>query len=98
MIDNYVFIAVLLWIFIISVVAMITTLYDKAVSKKPSKRRISEKRLFFISALGGSPVMLLTMILIRHKTRHKRFMIGLPIMMILQAVLIFAVLRLYDYV
>lgn len=98
MIDNYVVVAVLFWVLIISLVAMITTLVDKSASRKPNKWRVPEKRLFFISLIGGSPAMLVTMILIRHKTKHKRFMIGLPLMIILQAALIVAVLRLYNYI
>ena len=32
--------------------------------------------------------MLATMLVIRHKTKHKRFMIGIPVIIVLQAVLV----------
>ncbi len=51
-------------------------------------RRISEKSLFLLSFSGGAVFMLLSMYLFRHKTRHKRFMIGLPIIIIIQFLLI----------
>jgi uncharacterized membrane protein YsdA (DUF1294 family) len=35
--------------------------------------------------------MFLTMLLIRHKTKHKKFMIGIPLIMILQAAAAIAV-------
>ncbi|MCL2071914.1 MAG: DUF1294 domain-containing protein [Oscillospiraceae bacterium] len=40
--------------------------------------------LFFVSAIGGSVAMLLTMRAVRHKTQHKRFMVGLPVIIVLQ--------------
>ena len=57
-----------------------------------SGRRIPEILLFLLAALGGSAMMLVMMILIRHKTKHKKFMIGIPLIIILQATLIFFVL------
>lgn len=59
-------------------------------------RRIPERTLLLIGALGGAAAMLLTMCLIRHKTRHPRFMAGLPAMLVLQAgLLLFAGTRLH---
>ncbi len=36
--------------------------------------------------VGGALLEFLTMKIIRHKTRHKKFMIGLPVMIIIQAI------------
>lgn len=41
-----------------------------------------------LSALGGSLAMYVTMKKIRHKTKHKKFMIGIPVIMIIQIALI----------
>lgn len=68
----------------ISLVAVIFTCYDKYASKKLPDRRTPESTLLFISILGGSVVMLATMLAIRHKTKHKKFMIGIPVIIILQ--------------
>ncbi|MBQ5843177.1 MAG: DUF1294 domain-containing protein, partial [Clostridia bacterium] len=50
--------------------------------------RIPEKTLFLTALFGGSLAMYITMLVIRHKTKHKRFMIGLPVIALAQAVLL----------
>lgn len=81
--------AALIYLAIISLVSAIVCIYDKLISKKNRVAlRIPEKILFLLSALGGSVAMLATMLVIRHKTKHKRFMIGIPIIIVLQAVLV----------
>ena len=72
---------------IISIIAIIITCYDKHLAKKENFR-VPEKKLFITAILGGSIAMYCTMRLIRHKTKHKRFMIGLPLIMILQLAII----------
>jgi uncharacterized membrane protein YsdA (DUF1294 family) len=72
----------------VSLVAIIITVYDKKIAGS-SKRRVPEATLLAWSALGGSVAMLLTMILIKHKTLHNKFMIGIPLIMLLQALAIF---------
>ncbi len=67
----------------ISLAAVVMTVSDKSRAKR-HKRRIAEKTLFVTSILGGSAAMYLTMLAVRHKTKHKRFMIGLPLIMIVQ--------------
>ena len=68
---------------VISAVSAAVTIYDKCVAGG-KRRRVPEQVLFLLAALGGSPAMYLTMLLIRHKTKHKRFMLGLPAMMAVQ--------------
>ncbi len=70
----------------ISVLAVILTLYDK-IAAKCRGRRVPEATLFAVSLLGGSAAMYLVMLLIRHKTKHKRFMLGLPAIVIVQGIL-----------
>lgn len=53
--------------------------------------RISEKALFTVSILGGSFGMLLGMYLMRHKTKHKKFTIGIPLILFLQCVAVFVI-------
>ncbi len=73
------------YIIFISLVSAIVCVYDKHQAIV-SGRRISERNLFLLSALGGSIAMYFTMRIIRHKTRHNRFMIGLPALIIIQIV------------
>ncbi len=81
----------LIWIGVWSLLAIILTISDKITSKK-SLWRVPEATLITVSVFGGSVVMYLTMRLIRHKTRHGKFMVGIPIIIVLQAALIAAAL------
>ena len=79
------------YIAVISLISIIVCIYDKKISKRGDvKLRIPEKSLFIWSALGGSLAMFITMKLIRHKTKHLSFMIGIPVIFILQVALIAA--------
>lgn len=71
----------------ISVISVIVTIYDKNAARKGGWR-IRESTLLILSALGGSVAMLVTMKTIRHKTLHKKFMIGIPVIIALQALAI----------
>ena len=44
--------------------------------------RISEARLMSLSAVGGSLGGILGMYFFRHKTKHIKFLIGLPVLLI----------------
>jgi uncharacterized membrane protein YsdA (DUF1294 family) len=79
------------YIAIISLCSIVVCTYDKIISRKNNvKLRIPEKSLFVWSALGGSLAMFVTMQLIRHKTKHISFMVGIPVIICLQAILVFA--------
>ena len=47
-------------------------------------RRIPEASLLLLAALGGSPAALLAMYFFRHKTLHKKFRYGVPIILFMQ--------------
>ena len=64
--------------------------FDKLMAVK-GKRRVPEKRLFALAALGGSLGLLLGMRVFRHKTRHKSFTVGVPLIIVLQPAAVFAV-------
>ncbi len=76
-----------IYLLFINIVSVIFCVADKKSAIK-SQRRISEKFLFTLAFLGGATALYLTMLKIRHKTLHKRFMIGLPLIIILQITLI----------
>ena len=78
----------LVYLGIVSLISIIVCIYDKKISKRGNVRlRVPEKSLFLWSLLGGSVAMYITMRLIRHKTKHKSFMLGIPAIIILQAAL-----------
>lgn len=72
---------------IISLVSIIVTCHDKTAARK-GRRRVPEKTLFLLSLAGGSVATYFTMKIIRHKTKHKRFMIGLPMIIIFQILIL----------
>ena len=53
------------------------------------KWRIPEATLLFWAAIGGSVAMYLTMLLIRHKTKHVKFMLGIPVIIALHAAIVY---------
>ena len=99
-----------IYLALISLISVIATLYDKAIAKysykispkdkngrsnkKGPKLRVPETSLLLLSVLGGSLAMLLTMLLVRHKTKKPRFMVGIPLILILQISAITAVFAL----
>ena len=93
MLENKIIILfVLVYLLIISVVAFAVTVYDKWAAVKRPQERTRESTLLLLSALGGSIAMLFTMLGIRHKTKHLKFMLGIPLIILLQRALTAAVL------
>ena len=80
----------LAYIAIISLISVVVCIYDKKISKKNRvELRTPEKTLMLLSALGGSVAMFITMQIIRHKTKHVKFMLGIPLIIIVQAGVVF---------
>lgn len=75
------------YVLIINLTGLIIMLIDKqrAVHKE---WRIPEKTLLGISILGGAIGMLLGMSIFRHKTKHKKFTIGVPFILLMQVCLV----------
>lgn len=86
----------LIYLVLINLVSIIVTISDKVKAIK-RKWRIPESTLLLLSALGGSVSMYITMLIIRHKTKHPKFMIGIPVIFALQCILVFLIWR-YIYV
>ena len=83
---------ILAYLLIISIISVCVTIYDKWAAKKRPKERTRESTLLLLSALGGSVAMLLTMYSIRHKTKHMKFMIGIPLIIAVQVAAIVALI------
>ena len=69
---------------VISLISVIVCIYDKIAAKHNPRHRTRERTLLLLSAIGGSVAMLLCMLLIRHKTKHAKFMVGIPVIIVLQ--------------
>jgi len=59
---------------------------DKLKAKRGS-RRIPENTLFMFTILGGGVGTILGMYIFRHKTKKKKFTVGMPIILILEILL-----------
>ncbi len=73
---------------IISVIAFFMTYYDKRAARK-GRRRISEKRLLITSFIGGALFSFIAMLIFRHKTNHIKFMLLLPLFILLHIILLY---------
>lgn len=75
---------------VMSLLAVILTVYDKSASWKRG-RRIPERTLLLTAFFGGALAMYVTMQIIRHKTQHGNFMIPLPLFIVLHVIFAWAV-------
>lgn len=86
----------LIYLVLINLVSIIVTISDKHKAIK-RKWRVPESTLLLLSAMGGSASMYVTMLIIRHKTKHPKFMIGIPVIIVLQCISVLLIWR-YIYV
>jgi len=77
---------ILFYFLIINAIAFTLMLADKRRAQK-KLWRVPESTLFTAAALGGSIGALVGMYTFRHKTRHLKFTLGIPVILILQIVL-----------
>lgn len=76
-----------LYLLIVNIVGFLFMGIDKLKSKKRTWR-IPEANLFLIALIGGSIGSIAGMYLFRHKTRHWYFVVGMPLILILQIALV----------
>lgn len=74
---------ILAYLLIVNAAAFLLMLIDKVKAKK-NRWRIRESTLMLWAAIGGSIGALAGMYTFRHKTRHRKFTIGIPAILALQ--------------
>lgn len=77
----------ILYLLIINAAGFLLMLTDKLRAKK-NLWRIPEKTLMTVAILGGSIGAYAGMHLFRHKTKHPKFYIGIPVIIVLQLALV----------
>ncbi|QXM07457.1 DUF1294 domain-containing protein [Crassaminicella indica] len=82
----------LLYLGLINLYGLIITAVDKYKAKK-EKWRIRERTFFIIAIIGGAAGVMMGMTMFRHKTQHKIFYIGIPILYVCN--IIFILLLIY---
>ena len=80
------------WLVLINLAAFLLMGDDKRRAKRKGARRIPEQVLFLAALLGGSPGAILGMWTFRHKTKHSSFVIGMPLLLLLNIVCIAGVI------
>lgn len=75
----------------VNIIAFLIMGIDKQKAKKESYR-IPERTLWGLAILGGAFGVWAGMRSFHHKTKHRSFVIGIPVLIILQAVFSFSLL------
>ena len=75
------------WLILINIIAFLMFGIDK-LKAKTNKWRISEKALFIAAIIGGGVGAFAGMQIFRHKTKHTKFVIGIPVIMAVQIALL----------
>ena len=83
---------ILIYLLTVNAVAFLLMLVDKQKARR-KLWRIPESTLLLSAAIGGSIGALAGMYTFRHKTKHLKFTLGVPAILITQIVVIFLVLR-----
>lgn len=73
----------LIYLLIINALGFLLMLIDKWKAKH-HRWRIPEATLMGVAALGGSVGSLLGMYAVRHKTKHIKFTVGIPVILVVQ--------------
>ena len=77
----------LLYLLTVNALSLHFMLADKCKARK-NAWRIPEATLLGLAAIGGSLGALMGMQLFRHKTRHPKFFIGIPLLLVLHTALL----------
>jgi uncharacterized membrane protein YsdA (DUF1294 family) len=81
----------LVYLLIVNALGFILMLVDKIKAKK-NLWRIPEATLFLVAAIGGSIGSILGMYTFRHKTKHVSFLLGMPLILAVQIVIVILIM------
>ena len=76
----------LIYLLLINALGFLLMLIDKWKAKH-NRWRIPEATLMWVAALGGSIGSLAGMYTVRHKTKHPKFTVGIPLILVAQIAL-----------
>ena len=82
---------IIIYLIGINIIAFLAMFIDKRKAKKGT-RRIPEKTLFSLVALGGGVGGIAGMYTFRHKTKKARFVVGFPLILIFEIAVTIAIL------
>ena len=76
----------LIYLLLINALGFLLMLIDKWKAKH-NRWRVPEATLMWVAALGGSIGSLAGMYTVRHKTKHPKFTVGIPLILVAQIAL-----------
>ena len=82
---------IIIYIVLINILSILAIAHDKSAARN-HEERVRESSLFALAFLGGGFGMWLAMYVFHHKTRKKRFTIGVPLILFVEyisAIIIF---------
>lgn len=84
----------LIYILFINLIGFITMYVDKKKARKGAWR-ISEKVIFIIAFVLGAIGVYVGIYKFRHKTKHTLFTVGIPIMIILNTICFYYIIKMF---
>ncbi|GEN57335.1 hypothetical protein GCM10012290_19360 [Halolactibacillus alkaliphilus] len=84
------------YLVIVNVIGFIQMAVDKRKAQY-NKWRLPEKQLWFVSSIFGAPGTYFGMRFFRHKTKHKLFKFGLPVLSLLELIVIVFIFAYFDW-
>lgn len=81
----------IIYVIIINLLAFCTMGQDKKLAINHN-RRVSEKTLFLFALLLGAPGIWLGMYVFRHKTKHIKFIIFIPVIFVLNIITLYFII------
>ena len=76
-----------IYLIVVNIIGLALMGIDKEMARRQNWR-ISGKTLFLTAFIGGSVGALIGMYLFHHKTRHRSFAIGMPLILTLQIIIV----------
>lgn len=81
----------IIYLLIINAIGVLFMQRDKQLARH-RKQRIPEATLMTIAVIGGSAGCITGMLLFHHKTRHLKFTVGLPLLLVMNLLVIYFLL------
>jgi len=78
-----------MWLYLISlnVISLLLVALDKAKAKRKG-RRVRESWFFLLALAGGAMGIYAGMLFFRHKTKHRKFTYGIPLLIVINFIFI----------
>ena len=84
------FINIIYYLAALNVLTLMAFMVDK-INARINARRLSERMLLVLSAAGGSAGALISIFIVRHKSRKPQFRKGVPVMFFIHMIILWLI-------